>query len=88
MVVIVVSVGVRGPGVEDSLKGDPSQRWTTLEPGVFGAISVISFAFVSVSAYYAPSQTGTDDLSPAAVTTTPSSSTVPSAHPPSTASPA
>lgn len=46
MVVIVVSVGVRGPGVEDSLKGDPSQRWTTLEPGVFGAISVISFAFV------------------------------------------
>lgn len=31
MVVIVISVGVRGPTVEDSLKGDSSQRWTFLE---------------------------------------------------------
>ncbi|GAA6031187.1 hypothetical protein JCM8097_004051 [Rhodosporidiobolus ruineniae] len=46
MVVIVISVGLRGPGVEDSLKGDPAQRWTWLENGVFEAIGVISFAFV------------------------------------------
>ena len=46
MVVIVVSVAVRGPGVEDSLKGDPSRRWTVLEAGFFEAIGVISFAFV------------------------------------------
>ncbi|GAA5870042.1 hypothetical protein JCM8547_001446 [Rhodosporidiobolus lusitaniae] len=46
MVVIIVSVGLRGPGVQDDLRGDPSQRWTILEPGVFEAIGVISFAFV------------------------------------------
>ncbi|GAA5994259.1 Avt2p [Rhodotorula paludigena] len=46
MVVIVVSVGVRGPGVDDSLKGEADQRWTVLEPGFFEAIGVISFAFV------------------------------------------
>ncbi|GAA5821852.1 hypothetical protein JCM10212_007043 [Sporobolomyces blumeae] len=46
MVVIVVSVAVRGPGVADSLKGDPGTRWTVLENGFFEAIGVISFAFV------------------------------------------
>ncbi|GAA6016112.1 hypothetical protein JCM10207_004448 [Rhodosporidiobolus poonsookiae] len=46
MVVIVFSVGLRGPGVDDSLKGDPAERWTLLESGVFEAIGVISFAFV------------------------------------------
>ncbi|BGP15166.1 hypothetical protein JCM10213_008694 [Rhodosporidiobolus nylandii] len=46
MVVIVFSVGIRGPSVDDSLRGDPSERWTVLEPGVFEAIGVISFAFV------------------------------------------
>ena len=46
MVVIVVSVAVRGPGVEDTLKGDPNERWTILESGFFEAIGVISFAFV------------------------------------------
>ncbi|GAA5919445.1 hypothetical protein JCM1841_002397 [Sporobolomyces salmonicolor] len=46
MVVIVVSVAIRGPGVEDTLKGDPTQRWTVLESGFFEAIGVISFAFV------------------------------------------
>jgi len=46
MVVIVVSVAVRGPGVADSLKGDPDMRWTVLEAGFFEAIGVISFAFV------------------------------------------
>lgn len=46
MVVIVVSVALRGPGVEDSLKGDPAERWSFIRPGVFEAIGVISFAFV------------------------------------------
>ena len=46
MVFIVISVGVRGPGVEESLKGDPSERWSFVRPGVFEAIGVISFAFV------------------------------------------
>ncbi|KAK4701369.1 solute carrier family 38 (sodium-coupled neutral amino acid transporter), member 11, partial [Phenoliferia sp. Uapishka_3] len=46
MVVIVVSVGVRGPGVEADLKGDPSERWTFIRGGFFEAIGVISFAFV------------------------------------------
>ncbi|GAA6054147.1 hypothetical protein JCM3770_003219 [Rhodotorula araucariae] len=46
MVVIVISVGVRGPSVEDALKGDPSQRWTVIDSGFFEAIGVISFAFV------------------------------------------
>ncbi|GAA5986499.1 hypothetical protein JCM10908_003777 [Rhodotorula pacifica] len=46
MVVIVISVGVRGPTVENELKGSSSERWTLLESGVFEAIGVISFAFV------------------------------------------
>ncbi|BGP47248.1 hypothetical protein JCM10450v2_003100 [Rhodotorula kratochvilovae] len=46
MVVIVISVGVRGPSVEDALKGDPSKRWTIIDSGFFEAIGVISFAFV------------------------------------------
>lgn len=46
MVVIVVTVAVRGPGVELELKGDPSERWSLLNSGFFEAIGVISFAFV------------------------------------------
>ncbi|KAK4055630.1 hypothetical protein OIV83_000176 [Microbotryomycetes sp. JL201] len=46
MVFIVVSVGIRGPGVNDSLKGDPSERWTFIRSGFFEAIGVMSFAFV------------------------------------------
>ncbi|KAM0745666.1 hypothetical protein T439DRAFT_295098 [Meredithblackwellia eburnea MCA 4105] len=46
MVVIVVSVAVRGPGVDDALKGDHEDRWTFVESGFFEAIGVISFAFV------------------------------------------
>ncbi|KDE07865.1 hypothetical protein MVLG_01959 [Microbotryum lychnidis-dioicae p1A1 Lamole] len=46
MVVIVVSVGVRGPSVADDLKGDASERWTFINSGFFEAIGVISFAFV------------------------------------------
>lgn len=46
MVFIVISVGVRGPGVEDDLKGNPDERWTFVRSGFFEAIGVISFAFV------------------------------------------
>lgn len=46
MVFIVIAVGVRGPGVEEHLKGNPSERWTFVRSGFFEAIGVISFAFV------------------------------------------
>lgn len=46
MVFIVVSVGLRGPSVEDDLKGDSSERWTFIRSGFFEAIGVMSFAFV------------------------------------------
>lgn len=46
MVFIVIAVGLRGPGVEQELKGDPAERWTFIQPGFFEAIGVISFAFV------------------------------------------
>lgn len=46
MVVIVITVAVRGPGVEAELKGDPSERWSFINSGFFEAIGVISFAFV------------------------------------------
>jgi sodium-coupled neutral amino acid transporter 11 len=54
MVVIIFTVAIRGPGVDDSLRGDSAARWTTLEPGVFEAIGVISFAFV-VRTRFSPS---------------------------------
>lgn len=46
MITIVASVLVESPRVPPELKGDPTQRFTVLGPGVFQAIGVISFAFV------------------------------------------
>jgi len=46
MCTIVASVLVESPRVPPELKGDASQRFTVLAPGVFQAIGVISFAFV------------------------------------------
>ncbi|KAJ7579259.1 amino acid transporter [Mycena floridula] len=46
MIIIVVSVLVEGQHVTEELKGDPSQRFSIIRPGVFQAIGVISFAFV------------------------------------------
>ncbi|PCH43754.1 hypothetical protein WOLCODRAFT_104108 [Wolfiporia cocos MD-104 SS10] len=46
MLTIVASVLVESPRVPAELKGDPTQRFTVLGPGVFKAIGVISFAFV------------------------------------------
>ncbi|KAF9452403.1 AAAP amino acid permease [Macrolepiota fuliginosa MF-IS2] len=46
MFIIVISVLVEGPHVPNELKGDPSQKWSVVGPGVFQAIGVISFAFV------------------------------------------
>lgn len=46
MVVIVTSVIIRGPQVSPILKGDPEKRFSVIQPGIFQAIGVISFAFV------------------------------------------
>lgn len=45
MVIIVCSVLIEGPHVTNDRKGDPSKRFSVVEPGVFQAIGVISFAF-------------------------------------------
>ncbi|KAJ6593914.1 AAAP amino acid permease [Mycena capillaripes] len=46
MIIIVVSVLIESPHTSPELKGDPSKRFSVIEPGVFQAIGVISFAFV------------------------------------------
>jgi sodium-coupled neutral amino acid transporter 11 len=46
MIVIVISIMIEGPHVSPILKGDPSKRFSIIEPGIFQAIGVISFAFV------------------------------------------
>ncbi|KAI0256086.1 amino acid transporter [Lactifluus subvellereus] len=46
MVIIVFSVIFEGRLVSPLLKGDPSKRFSFIEPGIFQAIGVISFAFV------------------------------------------
>ena len=46
MLIIVGSVMFEGPHVPPSLKGDPSKRFSIVEPGILQAIGVISFAFV------------------------------------------
>lgn len=46
MLIIVGSVMFEGRLVSPLLKGDPSKRFSFIEPGIFQAIGVISFAFV------------------------------------------
>lgn len=46
MLIIVSSVMFEGRFVSPVLKGDPSKRFSFIEPGIFQAIGVISFAFV------------------------------------------
>jgi len=46
MIIIVTSVLIRGPQVSPDLKGDPEKRLSIMQPGIFQAIGVISFAFV------------------------------------------
>ncbi len=46
MLIIVGSVLFEGRRVSSDLKGDPSKRFTVIQPGIFEAIGVISFAFV------------------------------------------
>ena len=46
MLIIVTSVLIEGPHVTPNLKGDPSKRFSIIEPSVFQAIGVMSFAFV------------------------------------------
>lgn len=44
MLVIVVSVVIKGPGVDPELRGSRDHVFTIIEPKVFEAIGVISFA--------------------------------------------
>lgn len=46
MLIIVLTVLIEGPTLSPELKGDPDQRFTILNGGIFQAIGVISFAFV------------------------------------------
>ncbi|KAJ7170541.1 amino acid transporter [Mycena crocata] len=46
IVIIVTSVLIESPNTSPELKGDPSKRFSFIEPGIFQAIGVISFAFV------------------------------------------
>ncbi|KAI5455453.1 hypothetical protein NCC49_000263 [Naganishia albida] len=46
MFVIVFSVLVRGPGVDPSLRGSDENVFSVIQPRVFEAIGVISFAYV------------------------------------------
>lgn len=46
MLIIVFSVMFEGRLVSPLLRGDPSKRFSFIEPGIFQAIGVISFAFV------------------------------------------
>lgn len=46
MLIIVTSVMVEESHVPPELKGDPSKRFSIIEPGFFQAVGVISFAFV------------------------------------------
>ncbi|KAJ7096308.1 amino acid transporter [Mycena epipterygia] len=46
MVIIVASVLIESPNTSPELKGNPSKRFSVIEPGIFQAIGVISFAFV------------------------------------------
>ncbi|KAF9049747.1 amino acid transporter [Panaeolus papilionaceus] len=46
MLIIVASVLIEGPHVPSELKGDQNNMFTFIEPGIFQAIGVISFAFV------------------------------------------
>ena len=46
MIIIVTSVLIRAPQSPVELKGDPEPRFKIIQPGVFQAIGVISFAFV------------------------------------------
>ncbi|KAF7376158.1 Aa-trans domain-containing protein [Mycena sanguinolenta] len=46
MIIIVTSVLVESRHTSSELKGDPSKRFSFIEPGIFQAIGVISFAYV------------------------------------------
>ena len=45
MLIIITSVMVEESHVPPELKGDPSKRFSIIEPGFFQAVGVISFAF-------------------------------------------
>jgi len=45
MLIIVISVFVEGPHVPANMKGKQEGKFSIIEPGIFQAIGVISFAF-------------------------------------------
>jgi len=45
MLIIVISVLIEGPHVPPELKGTQEGKFSIVEPGIFQAIGVISFAF-------------------------------------------
>ncbi|KAJ3520402.1 hypothetical protein NMY22_g12774 [Coprinellus aureogranulatus] len=59
MCIIVISVLIEGPHVPPELKGNPTERFTLINSGIFQAIGVISFAFGTHSAS-SPNGTITD----------------------------
>lgn len=46
MVVILLSVAIKGPRLPPDQRGDPAYRFTVVDSGIASAIGVISFAFV------------------------------------------
>ncbi|KAH9485392.1 Vacuolar amino acid transporter 2 [Psilocybe cubensis] len=48
MLIIVCSVFIEGPHVPQELKGSQEGKFSIIEPGIFQAIGVISFAFVAL----------------------------------------
>ncbi|KAF8973270.1 amino acid transporter [Flammula alnicola] len=46
MLIIVFAVLIEGPHVPPGMKGDQAGKYSIIEPGIFQAIGVISFAFV------------------------------------------
>jgi len=87
MLIIIAAVILQGAELPSELRGSIHGS-LFIESGVFQAIGVISFAFVC--RMYRPPRPRKIALltqsSPVLQTTTPSSSTAPSANPPSTAS--
>lgn len=52
MVIIVIAVLLEGPHVPPELKGDQVGKFSFIEPGIFQAIGVISFAFGTYALFF------------------------------------
>lgn len=52
MVIIVLAVLLEGPHVPPEMKGDQVGKFSFIEPGIFQAIGVISFAFGAYAPFF------------------------------------